>query len=216
MNGTRSFGMPLGVHIRGVRKSSQSTGNSLLVNPQCQIFMAKPEGQSVKKDEDGLVWASHSKSWGHRKSSIQQLVPTDFQRPKADALSAVCTRRGLSFVPADPLGMLMCILTFDTNFEIIPGVPRTPKRDDVYEGYFLPKGTWTMPTIRLVIALYLSHNSNTSLGDASRRICGDRNRIRDLPLTIETVRIERHKISVGEHFSIAFSTLATCDILRSR
>ena len=68
------------------------------------------------------------------------------------------------FAPAVPLCMSMFISMFDTHSEITPGVPHASNQDDVYEGYFLPKGTWIMPNIWLVIALYSSHSSNLLLG----------------------------------------------------
>ena len=46
--------------------------------------------------------------------------------------------------PTAPTGTLMCSRQ-GSQSTIFAGVPRRASRDDVYEGYFIPKGTVIMP-----------------------------------------------------------------------
>jgi cytochrome P450 len=55
------------------------------------------------------------------------------------------------FCPAAPLGKLnqlaprLC--SDDIYISVKPGVPHVLTQDDVYEGYFIPKGTWILPNM---------------------------------------------------------------------
>ena len=81
--------------------------------------------------------------------------PTLDDQPSLPYLDALM-KEVFRWNPVEPLGKLTVSENYGTPFpfvlktlteRVIPGIPHVPTEDDVYEGYFIPKGISVMANI---------------------------------------------------------------------
>jgi hypothetical protein len=92
-------------------------------------------------------------------------LPTIQDRAQLPYLRAIVAEvyRFYQAIPLGKLNELLLKFALMINLSVNLGVPHALSQDDVYEGYFIPKGTWIMPNMWWGISIYFLLQAVTPL-----------------------------------------------------